>query len=208
MFYTINIECNVTVFTNCFNIYGVEQRPADRKVSYVSETVSVNDPDTEFTLSSSHALGSFIQTRSEHIGYVAKLWKVVTVNGVETERKQVNRSSYQASCRKVTIGTKGATAEQIAAIQAALATKDDNYIKSVVTALANPTQTPDAGATTPTPDAGTTTPTPDAGTTPAPDAGTTTPDTGATAPETGDGAGEGNGSEEGENTNQGDESNE
>ena len=191
-----------------FNIYGVEQRPADRKVSYVSETVSVNDPDTEFTLSSSHALGSFIQTRSEHIGYVAKLWKVVTVNGVETERKQVNRSSYQASCRKVTIGTKGATAEQIAAIQAALATKDDNYIKSVVTALANPTPTPDAGATTPTPDAGTTTPTPDAGTTPAPDAGTTTPDTGATAPETGNGAGEGNGSEEGENTNQGDESNE
>ena len=130
-----------------FNIYGVETRDANRKVTYESEIISENDPPTEFTLSSSHALGSFIQTRSKHIGYVAKLWKVVKVNGVEQERTQVNKSTYSASCRKVTIGTAGATAEQLATIKAALATKDDNYIKSVVTAMAKPsTSTP-----TPTP---------------------------------------------------------
>lgn len=133
-----------------FNIYGVETRDANRKVSYVSEIITENNPDTEFTLSSSHAVGTFIQTRSKHIGYVAKLWKVVTINGVEQERTQVNKSTYSASCRKVTIGTKGATAEQLALINAALATKDDDHIKAVVTGLTKPaTTTPETGNTTP-----------------------------------------------------------
>ena len=143
-----------------FNIYGVETRDADRKVTYVSEVISTDDPETEYTLSSSYAVGSYVQTRSKHIGYVAKLWKVVTVNGVEQEKTQVNKSTYKSSCKKVTIGTAGATAEQLAAINAALATKDDNYIKTVVTGLATPTTsttptTPNTGGTT---DAGTTTP--------------------------------------------------
>lgn len=124
-----------------FNIYGVETRDANRKVSYVSEIVSTNDPDTEYTLSSSRPVGSYVQTRSKHIGYVAKLWKVVTVNGVEQERTQVNKSTYKASCKKVTIGTKGATPEQIEAIKKALATKDDAYIKSVVNGLTKPAAT-------------------------------------------------------------------
>jgi len=118
-----------------FNIYGCETRDANRKVTYVSEVVSTNDPDTEYTLSSSVALGTYSQTRSKHVGYVAKLWKVVKVDGVEVERTQINKSTYKASCRKVTIGTAGATAEQLAKIKAALATKDDNYIKSVVQGL-------------------------------------------------------------------------
>ena len=133
-----------------FNIYGVETRDANRKVTYESEIITKNDPPTEFTLSSSHPVGNFIETRSKHIGYVAKLWKVVWVNGVEKERKQINKSTYTASCRKVTIGTAGATEEQLAAIKAALETKDDKYIKSVVTALTKPaTSTP-----TPEPDDG------------------------------------------------------
>jgi len=122
-----------------FNIYGVETRDSSRKVSYVSEVVTENDPPTEFTLSEAHPVGSFIQTRSKHIGYVAKLWKVVTVNGVEQEKTQVNKSTYKASCRKVTIGTGGATAEQLAAINEALATQDDNIIKSVVEGFLAPT---------------------------------------------------------------------
>lgn len=146
-----------------FNIYGVETRDANRKVTYESEVISVNDPPTEYTLSSSKALGTFTQTRSKHIGYVAKLWKVVTVDGVEQERTQVNKSTYKASCRKVTIGTKGATAEQIAAINAAIATKDDAHIKAVVAGLKKPANTT---PTTPTPSTGTTTP----------DAGNTTPE--------------------------------
>lgn len=118
-----------------FNIYGQETRDANRTVSYVSETVSTNNPDTEYTLSSSASLGSYSVTRSKHTGYVAKLWKVVKVNGVETERTQVNKSTYKASAKKVTIGTAGATAEQLAAIKEALATKNDAHIQSVVKGL-------------------------------------------------------------------------
>lgn len=128
--------------TITFNIYGVENRQDGRKVSYVSETVSTDDPATEFTLSSEHSLGSFIETRSKHVGYVAKLWKVVTVDGVEKERTQVNKSTYKASCRKVTIGIAGATEEQIAAIEKAIEkaveTQEDYRVKSVIDALVAP----------------------------------------------------------------------
>ena len=130
------------------NIYGVETRPDNRKVIYESETLSETDPETEFTLSSAHPVGSFIQTRGKTMGYVAKFWKIVKVDGVETEKTLVNKSTYRASCRKVTIGTAGATAEQIAAINAALATKDDAHIEAVVAGLVKPV-TPDAGTTTP-----------------------------------------------------------
>ncbi|MBR3811923.1 MAG: VanW family protein [Agathobacter sp.] len=183
-----------------FNIYGVETRDANRKVTYESEIIKENDPPTEFTLSSSRELGSFIQTRSKHVGYVAKYWKIVTVDGVEQERTQVNKSTYNASCRKVTIGTKGATAEQLAAIKAAIATKDDAHVKAVVEgfkkpATTKPTPTPTPGATTPnegtTPGTGNTTPeatTPNEG---------TTPGTGNTTPETPD---SGNGNEENPST--------
>ena len=163
------------------NIYGVETRPDNRKVIYESETISETDPDTEFTLSSAHPVGSFIQTRSESIGYVAKFWKIVKVDGVETEKTLVNKSTYRSSCRKVTIGTAGATAEQLAAINAAIATKDDAQVEAVVASFNAPpaTTTPDAGTTTP--NTGTTTP--DSGTT-KPDSGNTT-DTETTKPDAG-----------------------
>lgn len=172
------------------NIYGVETRPDNRKVIYESETISETDPDTEFSLSSAHPVGSFIQTRGESIGYVAKFWKIVKVDGVQTEKTLVNKSTYRASCRKVTIGTAGATAEQIAAIKAAIATKDDAQVEAVVASFVAPAQKPDAGTQKPDPgtkpDAGTT---PDSGTTPDPG---TTPDAGTT-PEQPEKPEEGNG---------------
>ncbi len=162
-----------------FNIYGVDTRDENRTVSYVSETVSVNDPATEFTFAGDQPLGTFIQTRSKHIGYTANLWKIVSVDGVQTEKTQVNKSTYNASCRKVTIGTMGATPEQIAAIEAAIATGDDDQVQAVVEGFAAPpVEDPNAGTTT-TPEQGTTDP--NAGTTTDPNAGTTTdPNAGTT----------------------------
>jgi len=161
------------------SIYGDETRPSNRKVTYESEIISKNDPPTEFTLSADYPLGGFYETRGKHIGYVAKLWKVVKVDGVETERKQMNKSTYVASCRKVIIGTGGATAEQLAAIRAALATQDDEYIQSVVVGLVTPPEpeTPETPETPTTPEQPNT-----------PDAG----GEGDSTPETGDGAGTGN----------------
>ena len=152
------------------NIYGVETRPSNRVVIYESETLSETDPVTEFTLSSSYAVGSFIETRAKTIGYVANFWKVVKVDGVQTEKTLVNKSTYRSSCRKVTIGTAGATSEQIAAIKAAIATKDDAQVQAVVASFVTP-----PAQETPAPEAGTATP----------DSGSVTPEAGTTTPESG-----------------------
>ena len=77
-------------------------------------------------------LGTYRTDRSEHIGYTAQLWKIISINGVDVEETRMNKSSYKASCKKVTIGVKNATAEQLARIKEALKTKDDDYIKKVV----------------------------------------------------------------------------
>ena len=147
----LNLYDAVTITVIAASALDIEAEPAllvpshlgfrhfGKEVSYVSEMISVDDPATEFTLSSEHSLGSFIETRSKHAGYVAKLWKVVTVDGVEKERTQVNKSTYKASCRKVTVGIAGATEEQIAAIKKAIEkateTKEDYRVKSVIDAL-------------------------------------------------------------------------
>ena len=40
-----------------------------------------------------------ISVSSAHIGYKAKLWKIVKENGVEVSREQVNSSNYKMSPR-------------------------------------------------------------------------------------------------------------
>ena len=50
-------------------------------------------------------------TQSAHVGYKAKLWKIVKVNGVQTEKVQVNTSAYNASPQYVTVGKQPATAQ-------------------------------------------------------------------------------------------------
>ena len=121
-----------------FNIYGKETRPANRKVEYVSEVLSENDPPTEYTISYTDPAGTFLQTRGKHVGYVAQLWKVVTVDGVEKERTKVNKSTYQASARKVTIGVAGANDYQIMAINNAIASGDDATVQATVTSMGAP----------------------------------------------------------------------
>lgn len=60
-----------------FNIFGEETRPSDRKVSYVSETISQTDPGVSLRADGSHPVGYVAQVQSAHTGYTAKLWKVV-----------------------------------------------------------------------------------------------------------------------------------
>ena len=121
-----------------FNIYGVETRDKNRVVTFESEIISENDPGTKYTLSSNYPVGTIVSTKTKHIGYVAKYWKIVTVNGVEESKTLVNKSTYTASGGTATIGTGGATDEQLRKINAALATKDDEHIQEVITGLTKP----------------------------------------------------------------------
>lgn len=87
-----------------FTIYGVETRPSNRSVEYVSETLSETVPDTEKIIADAGMSIGTVSVQSAHIGYRAQLWKVVYENGQEVSREQVNSSSYSSSPRTATVG--------------------------------------------------------------------------------------------------------
>ena len=84
-------------------------------------------------------------SQEKHTGYVAQLWKIVTVDGVEESREIYNKSTYKASPKIVNVGTASADPNASAAIGAALATGDEATIYAAVapyTAAASAVQQP------------------------------------------------------------------
>lgn len=142
--YPIYIEAYVKGKHITFNIYGKETRSAERSVRYESEILEViNPPADSITADASQPIG-YIVTESAHIGYKAKLWKIVTENGVEISREQVNSSSYKMTPRYATVGV--ATADPIAynEIMAAIGTANIDHVKNVIAILTGQNQTPTA----------------------------------------------------------------
>ncbi len=120
--------------TITFTIYGVETRPSDRKVEYVSEVLEKNVPSSEVIIPSGDPVG-YVNVQSVHIGYKARLWKVVTEGGVEVSREQVNSSYYTAVPRTATVGTATADPNFAALIQAAIATGSIDQVKATAGAI-------------------------------------------------------------------------
>lgn len=88
-----------------FTIYGKETRPENRTVEYVSETLSSISPGAPAEqVDPSMAPGSRRQVQSAHRGVKSRLWKVVTVDGVETERTLLHTDTYNASKAIVLVG--------------------------------------------------------------------------------------------------------
>lgn len=121
--------------TITFTIYGVEDRPANREVIYESEVLEKTVPPTETIIPTADPVG-YVDVQSVHIGYKARLWKIVKENGVEVSREVVNNSSYKAVPRTATVGT--ATADPVLAgqIQGAIATGSIDQVKAVAGAIA------------------------------------------------------------------------
>jgi hypothetical protein len=63
------------------------------------------------------------------------LWRVVTENGVEVSREVINKSTYKASPRSVTVGIASSDSSYVARMQAAIATKSLDTCKSVAAAI-------------------------------------------------------------------------
>ena len=114
-----------------FKIYGHDTRPSNRVVTYESEVVSEQDPGTQYVATGDPA-GYMKTAQDKHIGYVARLWKVVTVDGVEESREIFNKSTYKASPKIVNVGTASADPNVSAVIGAALATGDEATINAAV----------------------------------------------------------------------------
>ena len=105
-------------------------------MTYESEVVSEEDPGTQF-VATGDAVGSISTTQGKHMGYVARLWKIVTVDGVEQSRDAINKSTYKSSPKIVNVGTASADPNATAAVNAALNSFNRvllaNHIKTCVT---------------------------------------------------------------------------
>lgn len=91
--------------TLVFTIYGKETRPANREIKFISETLNVIDPGAPREVpNAALAPGSRKQVQSAHRGIRSRLWKVITVDGVEQERILLSTDTYHASPAIVQVG--------------------------------------------------------------------------------------------------------
>lgn len=97
--YPIYISGSAYAGTLNFTIFGVETRPANRSIEFVSETTGQTDPAQNIKLvaKTDQNVGYLAQVQSPHQGLSAVLWKNIYYDGVLSETIQVNSSNYQAS---------------------------------------------------------------------------------------------------------------
>lgn len=121
-----------------FNIYGKETRDEGHKVQYESEILEVNTPPADMIYADPSKPIGYIVTESAHIGYKARLWKVVKENGVEVSRETINSSTYKMSPRSATVGTATSDPNAAAEINAAIGTASIDHVKAVIALLLAP----------------------------------------------------------------------
>ncbi|MGN1176467.1 MAG: VanW family protein [Roseburia sp.] len=129
-----------------FTIYGEETRLSNRKVEYQSETVSQDTPPVQIAAAAA-PVGYVAVTQKPNVGQSAKLWKVVTIDGVEQEREVVNTSKYSSSPKIIAVGNVSDDPNACAAINAAIATQDEATVRAVAAQCAAGAA-PEAPATT------------------------------------------------------------
>lgn len=119
----------------CFTIYGMETRDSSHQVRYESEIISTTYPESEVIYANESLPVGSVSVQSAHIGYKANLWKIVTENGVEVSREQINSSSYQVAPRTATVGVATGDPNAYNEIMAAIATNNIDHVKNVAAAL-------------------------------------------------------------------------
>lgn len=122
--------------TVTFNIYGKETRSASRTISYEYEIVETIVPTTEAIVQTTSQPLGYISVQSAYTGYKSKLWKVVTENGVEVSRTQVNSSNYSMVPRTATVGIATENTEAYNQLQEAIATGSIDEVRVVADAWA------------------------------------------------------------------------
>lgn len=97
-----------------FTLYGKETRDLEnRRVEYESEIIETLQPgEDKVTIDESLPEGYETVTQSAHVGYKAKLWKIVYENGEQVSKEQVNYSYYAPEPRYITKGGKSSEAEE------------------------------------------------------------------------------------------------
>lgn len=133
----VYIEGVIQGKTITFNIYGHETRSSSRKVTYESKVLEVINPPGELLYAEAgQPIGYLVKGESAHIGYKAQLWKVVTENGVEVERTQINSSSYKMVPSSYHVGVATADPNAYAAIIDAINSGSVANVRNVIAIVA------------------------------------------------------------------------
>lgn len=128
--------------TITFTIYGVETRPSNRTLEFESVDIETMEPAGEKVVADSSEPAGYTRRQGAHIGYKSELYKIVKVDGNETERTLVNRSTYNAVPATLTVGTATSDPAVKSALEAAIATQNIDYCKAI--ASGQPAVSPDA----------------------------------------------------------------
>lgn len=120
-----------------FTIYGVETRSADRTVEYQAEIISETPAGPEVIYTDASKPVGYVASQGAHIGYKARLWKIVKENGKEISKEKVNNSTYSMSPRSATVGIATSDPNAYNQIMAAIATGSINHVKNVAAALSS-----------------------------------------------------------------------
>jgi len=118
-----------------FTIYGIEDRPSNRVISFETEILETTIPEGEQIFQDSSLPVGHVSVQSAYIGYKSRLWKIVKVDGVEVSRERINNSSYTPVPRSATVGTYTTDANALNHIMAAIATGNIDHIRNVAAAL-------------------------------------------------------------------------
>ena len=102
----IYIEGIANGSTLTFTIWGEETRPSNRTITFVNEVLSTTTPTEKEEKDPTLEEGVRKVISKGHTGYKTKLWKIVKVDGTQTDKILVNSSNYMMSPTKVAVGTK------------------------------------------------------------------------------------------------------
>ena len=119
-----------------FNIYGVETRPANRKVSFESEVLERTVADYESIVPDAGKPIGYTSYTSSHAGIKARYIKVVTVDGVEQSREVINNSTYKMVPRTLVVGVGTSDPNAYNAMMEAVASGSIDQARATAGALA------------------------------------------------------------------------
>ncbi len=129
-----------------FNIYGVETRSEGRTVEYVGEVLETIRPESDTIYPDASQpigyIGYIGSVEGAHIGYKARLWKIVKENGVEVSREVINTSSYKMVPRSAVVGVSTADPNAYNEIMAAIGTGSIDHVRNVIALLTAPPAAP------------------------------------------------------------------
>lgn len=130
--YPVYIEGYTEEKQICFRIYGVEERPENRSVSFETEILQTVLPGEDKLMADDTRTLGEIEVAGAVSGYQTRLWKVIREDGRETSREVINESSYKMRPRTTMVGTDTENQEWKTQIQAAIRSGNRQQVEAAL----------------------------------------------------------------------------